>query len=385
MKPTLGTIWQEIESAEQREEFAGAVALIQHRNEIVFHDALGWAVKVPESERSPMTLDTIFDLASITKVVATTPAVLHLVAQNKIGLDEPVGAYLPEFGTEGQKRDITIRNLLSHSSGYASWRGPYTTGIGIDHYIADFAASQPEAEPNSRVAYSCLGFITLGEIVHRVSGLALNEYVAQHVFQPLGMTDTTFLPPRELRNRIAATEYGNDYEHPMAEDNPVEGWRNYLVRGEVHDGNAWYGLRGISGNAGAFGTADDLLRYANMWLNGGELDGVRILPEEIVREATREQTGLSSPNERRGLGWQMAAHPETEETMSSSRGLSSHAYGHTGFTGTSVWIDPDRDLISILLTNRVHPKVNMEWGKTRAKISAMLAEIYPINQTSNHP
>lgn len=116
-----------------------------------------------------------------------------------------------------------------------------------------------------------------------------------------------------------------------------------------------------------------------MWLNGGELDGVRILPEEIVQEATREQTGLSSPNERRGLGWQMVEHPETEETMSSSRGLSPNAYGHTGFTGTSMWIDPDRDLISILLTNRVHPRVNMEWGKSRARISAMLAELYPIN------
>lgn len=378
MKPTLTSIWQEVEEAHKREEFAGAVALIQHRGEVVLHKALGWAVKIPESERSPMSLDTIFDLASITKVVATAPAILQLISQNKVGLDEPLATYIPEFGSEGQKRDITIRNLLSHSSGIASWRRPYTTGTGIDHYIADLADSQPEAEPNTRVAYSCLGFIMLGEVVRRVSGLALNEYAAQHIFQPLGMIDTMFLPPTELRHRIAATELGNDYEHPMAETNPVEGWRDYLLRGEVHDGNAWYGLHGISGNAGAFGTADDLLRYANMWLNGGELDGVRILPEDIAREATREQTGLSTPNERRGLGWQMVAHPETEETMSSSRGLSTHAYGHTGFTGTSMWIDPDRDLISILLSNRVHPKVNFDWGKSRANISAMLADAYPL-------
>ncbi len=377
MTPTLNNIWQEIEQAHKREEFAGAVVLVQHDGQIVLHDSIGWAVKVPETERTPMTLETIFDLASITKVVATTPAILHLIAQNKVGLDEPLATYIPEFGDEDQKRDITIRNLLSHSSGIASWRGPYTTGSGINHYIADIAASQPEAEPNTRVAYSCLGFILLGEVVRRVSGSPLNEYAEQHVFQPLGMTDTSYLPDPKLRDRIAATEVGNVHEHPMAEVAPVEGWRNYPIRGEVHDGNAWYGLQGVSGNAGAFGTATDLLRYANMWLNGGELNDVRLLPEDIVREATREQTGLGDPNERRGLGWQMVPYPETEETMASGRGLSPNAYGHTGFTGTSMWIDPDRDLISIILTNRVHPAVNMEWGKTRASISAMLAEIFP--------
>lgn len=378
MTPTLETIWQEIEAAQQRGEFGGAVALIQHRGEIVLRNFTGWAVAVPETERVPMTIDTIFDLASITKVVATTPSVLQLIAQNKVGLDEPLATHIPEFGSEGAKADITIRNLLCHSSGIASWRGPYTTGSGIDHYITDLAASQPEAEPNTRVAYSCLGFILLGEVVRRVSGMPLNEYAKAHVFDPLDLKDTMYLPSPEVRDRIAATELGNDHEHPMAGADPVPGWRNYLLRGEVHDGNAWYGLHGISGNAGAFGTADDLLRYANMWLNGGELDGVRILPEEIVQEATREQTGLRAPNERRGLGWQMVPHPETEEEIASGRGLTPRAYGHTGFTGTSMWIDPDRELISILLTNRVHPRVNMAWGKTRAGISAMLAEVFPV-------
>ncbi len=146
----------------------------------------------------------------------------------------------------------------------------------------------------------------------------------------------------------------------------------------MRDGNAWYGLGGISGNAGLFGTAADLFRYASMWLNGGELDGVRILPEDLVAEATREQTGLSAPNERRALGWQMVPHPETPETMASGRGLSVHAYGHTGFTGTSTWIDPDRKLISILLTNRVHPAVQDTWNHTRARISQMLADAFAI-------
>lgn len=377
MTPTLDTIWQEIEAAYEREEFGGAVALVQHRGEVVLHRSLGWAVKEPESERTPMSLDTIFDLASITKIVATTTSVLRLVGEGKIGIDDRLVTYIPEFGTDGLKNDVTIRNLLSHSSGFAGWRSPYTSGTGIDHYIADLAASQPEVAPNSRVEYSCLGFIMLGEIVRRVSGLPLNAYAARYVFEPLDMADTMYLPSTEVRNRIAATEIGNDYEKPTAGAPPVDGWREYMLRGEVHDGNAWYGLHGISGNAGVFGTASDLLRYANMWLNGGELNGVRILPEEIVREAIREQTGLSAPNERRGLGWQMVPHPETEETIASGRGLSPRAYGHTGFTGTSIWIDPDRDLVSILLTNRVHPKVNMDWGASRARISAMLAEVCP--------
>lgn len=374
MTPTLEKIWQEVQAAQQRDEFGGAVALIQHRGEVVLHRSTGWAVSVPESERTEMTLDTIFDLASITKVIATTPAVLQLIDQNKVGLDDSLATYIPECGTDGHKRDVTIRNLLSHSSGLASWRGPYVTGSGIDHYIADLAATQPEAEPNTRVAYSCMGFILLGEVVRRVSGLPINEYAASNVFAPLSMKDTSYLPAPELRSRIAATEMGNIHERPMAEANPVQGWRDYLLRGEVHDGNAWYGLHGISGNAGTFGTVADLLRYATMWLNGGELDGVRILSEEIVHQATQEQTGLRSPNERRGLGWQMVPHPETEETIASGRGLGPRAYGHTGFTGTSMWIDPDRELISILLTNRVHPTVNMAWGASRANISAMVAD-----------
>lgn len=379
MTSTISTVWQEMEAAFEREEFAGAVALVQHKGEIVLQESIGWAVKLPETDRSAMGMHTLFDLASLTKVVATTPSVLQLIGNGTIGIDEPAGTYIPEFGTEGKKKDVTIRNLLTHTSGFASWRGPYTTGRGIDHYIAEFAAHQPEEEPNTIASYSCLGFITLGEVIHRVTGMTIDQYAKQNVWEPLGMHDTMYLPPAELRDRIAATELGNDYEHPMAETNPVNGWRDYLVRGEVHDGNAWYGLGGISGNAGVFGTAQDLLRYANMWLNGGELDGVKILPEALVREATTEQTGLSDPNERRGLGWQMVPHPETVEQFASGRGLSEHAYGHTGFTGTSIWIDPDRELVSILLTNRVHPTVNMEWGRSRAKISSILAEAFPIS------
>ena len=190
MSPTLEPIWHKIEQAVADNAAGGAVALIWHRGETLLHRATGWAVREPESERTPMTPDTIFDLASLTKVVATTPAVLQLVAANRIGLDDPIATYIPEFGSEGQKRDITIRNLLSHSSGICSWRGVYTTGTGIDAYIASLAADQPEAAPNSRVAYSCMGFILLGEVVRRVSGQRLDDYARDHIFQPLGMTTT---------------------------------------------------------------------------------------------------------------------------------------------------------------------------------------------------
>ena len=370
----LPIIQGKLEQAVADQIIGGGVALIWHDGEIVLQHAAGWAVRKPEDERTPMALDTIFDLASLTKVVATTPAVLQLVAENKLGLDEPVGSYIPEFGTEGTRRAVTIRNLLSHSSGVVSWAGPYTEGTGIDAYIGYIARTQPYAEPNTQVEYSCLGFITLGEVVHRLTGQNIAEYSWRHVFRPLDMSATGYLPSPALRDRIAATEMGNHFERPMAGDEPVQGWREYLLRGEVHDGNAWYGLGGISGNAGLFGTADDLLRYARMWLNGGELDGTRILTEEIVREATREQTGLPAPNDRRGLGWQMVPHPELTEMTSSGHGLSQRAYGHTGFTGTSLWIDPERRLISILLTNRVHPQVVDGWGTVRAEISGLLAE-----------
>ena len=382
MKSTLDSIWQDIETAADAHHIGGGVALIQHRGEIVLHNHTGWALREPEADRTPMTPDTIFDLASLTKVVATAPAVLQLIGAGKIGLDEPLATYIPEFGNEGAKRDVTIRNLLSHSSGITSWRGVYTTGSGINAYIASLAADQPEAEPNTRVAYSCMGYILLGEVVRRVSGLRIDAYAQQHIFEPLGMHETGYLPSPDLRKRIAATEFGNHFEVATAGADPVQGWRQYLLRGEVHDGNAWYGMGGISGNAGLFGTAADLLRYARMWLNGGELDGVRILPEALVREATREQTGLSAPNQRRGLGWQMTPHPYPAELSNeaSGAGLSDRAYGHTGFTGTSLWIDPERELISILLTNRVHPTVTQDWAVIRANISKQLADIFPIPQ-----
>jgi CubicO group peptidase (beta-lactamase class C family) len=367
--------WRSLVEAGARHEFGGAVALVQRHGQVVLHRATGWAVREPEEERTPMAPDTIFDLASLTKVVATTPSVLQLVADGRIELDQPVGAYLPEFGTEGDKAGVTIRRLLTHTSGVIAWRAVFLEGAGPDAYLANIAKDQPYKTPGSQVEYTCLGFILLGEVVRRVTGLSLPEYAAGHVLNPLGMTDSMFTPPAELRDRIAATENGNDFEAQKEAGTPVSGpWRDYLIRGEVHDGNAWYGFGGLSANAGLFGTAADLARYGQMWLNGGEIDGVRILPEEIVREATSEQTGLASPQDRRGLGWQMAPHPGDETGTFSGLGVSQSAFGHTGFTGTSLWMDPERDLVIVLLTNRVHPEFNTTYLPTRAAFSETIVK-----------
>lgn len=369
----LEAAWKSIEDAAERHEFGGAVSRVIRHGQVVLDRATGWAVREPESEQTPMRRDAIFDLASITKVVATTPSILKLVVSGDIGLDQPVGEILPEFGTDGQKADVTIRRLMAHSSGMISWRGIFIDGTGGEAYLANLAKDQPYTMPGEQVEYSCMGFIVLAEVLRRVSGEDIATFAHREVFAPLGMTDTMFTPPPSLRDRIVATENGNGFEADKDISAPAGGWRNELIRGEVHDGNAWYGFGGISGNAGLFGTATDLARYARMWLNGGELDGVRILPEEMVREATTEQTELGGPNDRRGLGWQMAQHPGFETDGFSGLGLSQRAYGHTGFTGTSMWIDPERDLIIILLTNRVHPTVNAAYLPTRAQYTNAIA------------
>lgn len=367
--------WAMIEAGARDKYFGGAVALIRRQGQVVWSNHTGYAVREPEAEKVEMAEDTIFDLASLTKVTATLPCILKLVENNKISLDQPIGSVLTEFGTEGRKRQVTIGRVLSHSSGLVSWRGVFTTGSGIDAYIENYAADQPSHTPGQKVIYSDPGFIMLGEIVHRVSGKPLDEFAKAHVFDMLRMVDTEFTPPASKRDRIAATEQGDMHERVMARKVPAGGaWRDYLLRGEVHDGNAWHGLHGLAGHAGLFGTAHDLGRYGQMWLNGGVLDGARILRPETIAEAMREQTGLSAPNDRRGLGWQMAPRPNEKAENHSGLGLSQRAVGHTGFTGTSLWIDPDRDLVLVLMTNRVHPTVSPAYLPIRAEFTKAIAE-----------
>ncbi|MGC4192492.1 MAG: serine hydrolase domain-containing protein [Thermomicrobiales bacterium] len=383
----LDRAWISLVDGAERHEYGGAVALVARHGQITLHRATGWAVREPLDDRSPMAVDTIFDLASLTKVTATLPSVLRLIAEGRLGLDDPVGTVLPEFGTEGPKREVTIRRLLTHSAGLSAWRPVFLHGHGADAYLADFAATQPEHTPGGQVIYSDPSFITLGEVVHRLTGETVADSARKHIFLPLGMTDTRFTPPVGLRPRIAATEVGNAFEAAKAPGQaPVKdgGWRGYLLRGEVHDGNAWYGFDGVAGHAGLFGTALDLFRYGQMWLNGGVLDGTRILPQEIVHEATSDQIAIPGETERRGLGWRMMPEPGTpEENPDSGRGLGQRAFGHTGFTGTSLWMDPDRSLVIVLLTNRVHPTVTPAYMERRARFTQAVVDALATGAAGN--
>ncbi|MEO7146137.1 MAG: serine hydrolase domain-containing protein, partial [Bryobacteraceae bacterium] len=261
----------------------GAVLLIGHNGAIVYRKAYGSRALIPA--REPMTVDTIFDAASLTKVIATTPCIMRLFEEGKIRLSDPVTRYLPEF--QGGHSGITVRDLLTHFSGEPPdlilrppWRG-YETGI--EKALAD----PPDAPPGVRFVYSDINFILLGEIVHRLSGKPLNEFAREVVFQPLGMNDTMFLPPVALRPRIAPTEIDPDTGAPL--------------RGVVHDETSRF-MGGVAGHAGLFLTADDMGRFAEMLLGLGERDGVRLFSPLTVRKFTTPETPAGQPI-LRGFGW----------------------------------------------------------------------------------
>lgn len=309
----------------------GAVAAVVRNGVVIGPRAWGWASRVPE--RIAATPNTIFDMASLTKVTATTPSIMILVERGKMRLDDPVALFVPEFGTGG-KQDITIRHLMTHTSGLPAHIKYWELGITGERIIDCICNLELGAgsKPGIRVEYSDLGFIMLGEIVRRITGLNIKEFAEQEVFKPLGMTSTCFLPPESLKYRIAATEFREDL--------------GQVVWGKVHDENC-YALGGIAGHAGLFSTAFDVTRYALMWLGLGRLGETRILGKKTVEATIKEQVDLE---ERRALGWQLRA-----RTFSSGGDfMSDRAFGHTGFTGTSLWCDPEEDLAVVLLTNRVH-------------------------------
>ncbi len=312
-------------------DIPGAVAAVIRNGIVVGPRAFGWASRNPE--RIAATPSTIFDMASLTKVVATTPSILVACERGMFRLDDPVSLFVPKFGT-GRKQEITLRHLLTHTSGLPAHIKFWPMGLRGEEIVEHICGLELEqgAEPGKQVVYSDLGFIMLAEVLHKVSGMRVDEFATREVFRPLGMSDTRFLPPAELRNRIAATEYRADLGRVM--------W------GEVHDENA-LALGGVAGHAGLFSTIQDLARYALMWLGQGEWQGVRILSRATVAAATTEET---SAGERRGLGWML----KPRRFSSGGDLLSPRAFGHTGFTGTSLWCDPETGTAIILLTNRVH-------------------------------
>lgn len=306
--------------------YPGASVVVGRKGYAVWqkgYGRLGWTTTSP----AVVPEESIYDLASLTKVVATTTAAMILYDEGKLDLKAPVQRYLPEF-TGDMKDQVTIEHLLTHRSGLAPGRQLWKTARTPAEARQQVLESRLQQRPGALYNYSDLGPDVLGWVIERISGQTLDRFTASRIFEPLGMDDTGWRPARALVPRIAPTE--------------VTPPRGYPVRGEVADESA-FALGGIAGHAGLFGTATDLSVFAQMMLNGGEYEGTRIVKEETVRLFTTEV------RDHRALGWEVAA-----GERGAGEYLSHSAFGHTGYTGTSIWIDPDRDLFVILLTNRVH-------------------------------
>ncbi len=318
------------------------------RDDEVYQKSFGQRATSPAAE--PISADTIYDAASLTKVVATTTAVMQLIERGQLDLDAQVVRYLPAFA-QHDRSEVTVRQLLTHHSGLRpdvdlkpAWSG-YATGVALA------CAEKLRSAPGSTFVYSDINFIVLGELVRIASGQRLDAYAAQNIFQPLGMTDTGFLPPTAKFARVAPTEL-------------TEGM---MLRGVVHDPTA-RSMEGVAGHAGLFTTAADLARFCRMLIANGQLDGVRILSAASVAAMTRVQTDGSN---RRGLGW------DIDSTFSGPRGRwfpAGSSFGHTGFTGTSMWVDPGAHTFTIFLSNRVHPDGKGDTGPLRRALGTLAAE-----------
>ncbi len=346
-----------VDAAIARHELPGAVVLVGRGDAIVYRRAFGQRAVPPSPE--PMTEDTIFDLASLTKVVATTTSVMKLVEEGRIRLNDPVTQFIPEFGRYG-KSGITIQHLLTHTSGLRPDLELEIEFHGDDEAIRRASEETPASAPGARFVYSDINFFLLGDIVRRVSGERLDRYAKTQIFDPLGMQETMFLPPASWRPRIAPTERCAPLAWPCSADAP-------FLRGIVHDPTSRR-MDGVAGHAGLFSTAADLSRFCRMLLSGGRLGAVRILsPATVAR-----MTSPSTPAEMRavrGLGW------DIDSPFSSNRGelFPIGSYGHTGFTGTSLWLDPATKSYVIFLSNRVHPDGKGDVTALRGKIATVAA------------
>jgi CubicO group peptidase (beta-lactamase class C family) len=332
--------------------FPGAIAVVgTHAGPLVTVTAgrLDWAP-------SPApTTETLWDLASLTKVVGMTSAMMQLVESGKVQLDAPVQRYLPEWKVPHAEL-VTVRHLLTHQSGLPAFKKYYELNASPDSTLKLFLTTPLDTLPGVRMVYSDIGAILLGKIVERVSGERLDAYLVRHVFEPLGMHDTRYRPAASELARIAPTE--NDP------------WRGRHLRGEVHDENA-YALGGISAHAGLFSSAHDLDRLARAYLNGGALGAGRLARASTIRQFTTVQDSTFSS---RALGWDTPS-----ENSSAGHFMKPPAFGHTGFTGTSLWIDPEHDLYVMLLTNRVNPtREHSKIGGVRVAVAdAAMRALFP--------
>ena len=324
-----------------------------------------------------MTPDTVFDLASLTKPLVGAGVALALVDRGCFSLDEEVTTWVPElehFRGEG----VTLRRLLAHTAGVTGWRPVYTSAQGTGEVVRAIGELGLAAPPGSRFEYSDLGYMVLGVALERAAGRTLAELAGELIFEPCGLTRTGFRPDGEPGD-FATTEEGNAFERRMAEWAGLDfgRWRTTFHPGEVNDGNAHYGLGGVSAHAGLFSTAADVATLGEMWLRGGAHDGTQVISRAAVDLAVSDQ--MPPGNARRGLGWELfrPCGPTLEEIRRADAGffppvaspftprssgelLSESAFGHTGFTGTSIWIDPELDVVVVLLTNATHPYVDLD-------------------------
>lgn len=346
-----------VETAIRADLIPGAVVQIEKDGRIVYSKAYGLSQKY-DIHRQPirpapaMDTATLFDLASLTKVVGTTTSLMLLADRGLIHIDDPVSTYLPGFDA-GEKKKITIRHLLTHTAGLYEWYPLFYRSAHRDSTIR-FIESLPLKYPvGKQRKYSDLGFMLLGAIIEKVSHTPLDRFDEGNVFRPLGMTHTTYNPLQHGRTGdIAATSLGNPYEYRMVHDSSLgfaipgldpgswDGWRHYVVRGEVNDGNAWYSSEGISGHAGLFSTVADLQRLVNMLMNGGKAGNKRFLSAAVI------QSFLSADPFHNGLGWMM------DPANAFMKNAPAGSFGHTGFTGTSIAVVPEYHVSVIILINR---------------------------------
>ncbi|HEY6108420.1 MAG TPA: serine hydrolase domain-containing protein [Gemmatimonadales bacterium] len=341
--------------------YPGAVVAVGRHGRLALLAAAG---HFGTDDPRPVDPQTIYDLASLTKVIGLTTACMILVDEGKLDLDAPVRTYVPQF--RGPQKDrVTIRQLLTHSAGMHWWRPLYREATDRNSAITLVDTTPLDTTPGTHFVYSDLGAILLMQVVERITGERIDHYLAGHVFGPLGMTSTRYLPPRSWQSRIAPTEIDTVFRHR-------------LIRGEVHDENAGR-MGGVSGHAGLFSDAPDLARFASWLLRTYQTEqGARstapcsglCFSSDIVTRFTRRQ-GIP-PGSTRALGWDT---PSDSGYSSAGAKLSRTSFGHTGFTGTSIWMDPERDVFVILLTNRVNPtRANTKILQIRAQVADLVAE-----------
>lgn len=354
-KTKLAEIDTVAEAAIQRGDCPGAVILVVHGDAVVYRKAFGKRAVKPDEVA--MTTDTVFDMASLTKPVAVGTSVMLLIEQGKLKPGDRVSKYWPEFAANGKDK-VTIEQLLLHTSGLIPDNDLADYADGKEKALERIAALKLLSPAGTQFRYSDVGFIVLGQLVERVGGMPLDAFAKKHVFDPLKMTDTAFKPGESHKKRIAPTGLRD----------------SKIILGEVHDPRA-FKLGGVAGDAGLFSTADDIARYCRMLLRGGELDGVRILDAKTVKLFTEPHSVVASTKGgetkgARSFGW------DVDTSYSAQRGMlfkKGEGYGHTGFTGTSVWIDPGTQTAVIVLTNRVHPNDKGNATRLRREVGTIVA------------